>query len=387
MTIPYGSSYGFGLYIHWPYCSKICPYCDFNVYAAKSSRDFSSLVDSIIADIRHHHDLLPEHPPLKSVYFGGGTPSLMAASDIGKILESVNNTFGIEQNAEITLEANPNDVNRNDITSWLSLGVSRLSIGLQSLDDTSLQFLGRDHTSGAGRTAIEKAKLVFKKVSVDLIYALPEQSLQSWEQELNQVLQFGVNHLSLYELTFEERTAFGKRLERGEIVQPKEDLRADFYQLTDDVTRKAGMPSYEISNYATNESSRSEHNTIYWRGGDWIGVGPGAHGRITRGSTRYATEKARKPAEYVALVGSRTDQLSDIEILDCKDVAKELLMLGLRLEEGIEVDRLEKAGLVLDQDIVLDFTKEELVKVTRNRIHLTNKGKLLADAIGASLAG
>lgn len=386
MIIPYGPSFGFGLYIHWPYCSKICPYCDFNVYAAKSSQDTSALVDSIVADIRQHREFLSDHPPLNTVYFGGGTPSLISSSDIGKILRSAGDSFGIEKNAEITLEANPNDVDRSDIASWSSLGVNRLSVGLQSLDDRTLQFLGRDHTALAGVKAIEKAKSLFKKVSVDLIYALPDQSLRSWEKELTQALHLGTDHLSLYELTFERRTAFGKRLERGELTQPNEDLRADFYQLTNEITHNAGMSSYEISNYAKNESARSKHNMVYWRGGDWIGVGPGAHGRITSGSSRYATENERKPANYVDSVKSRARQLVNLETLDSKDISNELLILGLRLKEGIEIDRLQRAGHTLDQDTVRYLIEEGLVKVKRDRIHLTNKGYLLADAIGSSLA-
>lgn len=386
MTIPYGPAYGFGLYVHWPYCSRICPYCDFNVYKAKSSHDTSNLVDSIIADIRQHREFLSDHPPLDSVYFGGGTPSLLSSTDISKILRSASSAFGLVDNAEITLEANPNDVDTNDIRDWRSVGINRLSIGLQSLDNRALEFLGRDHTATVGEKSIEKAMSVFQKLSVDLIYALPDQSLTSWQSELNHVLQLGIGHLSLYELTFEERTAFGRRLQRGEITQPTEDTRADFYQLTDEVTTAAGLPSYEISNYAKNESSRSSHNTIYWRGGDWIGVGPGAHGRITKGEARFATESQRRPSDYIVRGRSFVEQLDNCETLDTEDISNELVMMGLRLREGIELGRLQRTGRDLDIDTVDNLRNEGLLQITNDRIHLTYKGCLLADAIGSRLA-
>lgn len=386
MTFPYGPAYGFGLYVHWPYCSRICPYCDFNVYKAKSSHDTSDLVDSIIADIKQHREFLRDHRPLDSVYFGGGTPSLLSATDISKILSSANSAFGLVDNAEITLEANPNDVDANDISDWRSVGINRLSIGLQSIDNRALQFLGRDHTATVGHTSIEKAMSVFDKLSVDLIYALPDQSLSSWQSELNHVLQLGISHLSLYELTFEERTAFGRRLQRGEITQPAEDTRADFYQLTNEMTTAAGLPWYEISNYAKDESSRSIHNKIYWRGGDWIGVGPGAHGRITKGETRFATESQRRPTDYIVRARSVLEQLDNREPLDSEDISNELIIMGLRLREGIELSRLKRTGRDLDVDTVDNLRNEGLVHITNDRIHLTNKGCLLADAIGSRLA-
>lgn len=382
----YGPKFGFGLYVHWPYCSRICPYCDFNVYAAKTTRDTSSLVKSVVADIQHHREFLPDHPTLNSIYFGGGTPSLLSASDICTIMDAASESFKISEDAEITLEANPNDVISNDICRWREAGVNRLSIGLQSINGQSLKFLGRDHSAKSGLEAVETALHVFQSVSADLIYALPNQSLESWEQELKQVLTFDLDHLSLYELTFEERTAFGRRLNRGEIIQPSEDLRADFYQLTIEVTKRAGMQSYEISNHAKNENSRSVHNTIYWRGGDWIGVGPGAHGRITRGTKRYATQMESKPTDYMRAVESRNGMLDNLVELDAREISNELILMGLRLKEGIEIERLKRLGHIIDRDSLEMFIEEVLVKITSGKVHLTEKGFPLADGIGAKLA-
>ena len=385
MIAPYGYQYGFGLYVHWPFCSRICPYCDFNVYAAKSSHDTSILVDAIVIDIRSHHKFLPDHPQLNSVYFGGGTPSLLSANSISQILETARETFGIGKNAEITLEANPNDLLKCDIGGWESAGINRLSLGIQSLQESALKFLGRDHTPATCLKAIEAATKKISSVSVDLIYALPDQSLESWEEELEQVLEFEIDHFSLYELTFEEKTAFGKRLARGEITQPTEDVRADFYQLTDQVTKSNGIPRYEVSNHARMERARSKHNSIYWRGGDWLGVGPGAHGRITKGGIRYETEGMRKPADYIESINTN-DGRENIKKLSDRDTSNELLMFGLRLKDGIEIERLETLGHKLDRESLEEFQEAGLIRISEGRLQLSDKGYPLADAIGTRLA-
>lgn len=385
MIAPYGYQYGFGLYVHWPYCSRICPYCDFNVYAAKYSHDTSILVDAIVSDIRNHHEFLPDHPKLKSVYFGGGTPSLLSASSISQILDTVRDTFGISKNAEITLEANPNDVLNCDISGWDIAGINRLSVGIQSLKESALKFLGRDHTAATCLKAIEAAMAKISSVSVDLIYALPDQSLVSWEEELEQVLEFNIDHLSLYELTFEEKTAFGKRLARGEITQPTEDVRADFYQLTDQVTKLNGMPKYEVSNHARTERTRSKHNLIYWRGGDWLGVGPGSHGRITKGGIRYETEGMQKPVDYIESIDTKVGR-KNIERLSERDTSNELLMFGLRLNDGIEIERLDTLGHKLDRESLEELQEAGLIRISEGWLQLTDKGYPLADAVGTRLA-
>ncbi|MEM5518443.1 radical SAM family heme chaperone HemW [Henriciella sp. AS95] len=381
-ALPFGPDYGFGLYIHWPYCSKICPYCDFNVYAAKD-RDNRPLLDAIARDLARHADDLPDHPPLGSVYFGGGTPSLMAAGDIALLVELAERSFGLAPGAEITLEANPNDVISADLEAWAAAGVNRLSIGLQSLDDDALAFLGRDHDAASARKAVERAAGPFPNHSIDLIYARPGQSAESWEAELTDALSLGAPHLSLYELTIEERTAFGKRAARGELVPMEDDDQADLYELTQQITEAHALPAYEVSNHAQSADTQSKHNLTYWRGGDWIGLGPGAHGRLTIDGHRVATHAAPKPADYMTSIESPPahDPLSDI------DNVRELLAMGLRPSEGIEMARIEAIGGVpLDEETVATLRSSGLIRTIGDRIALTAEGRLLADRIAAELS-
>lgn len=379
MTAPFGPDYGFGLYVHWPYCSKICPYCDFNVYAAKD-RESGGLLDAIRADISRHRDDYAAHPAIGTVYFGGGTPSLLSGAEIGAILDAARSSFGVSENAEITLEANPNDILRSDLEAWRSAGVTRLSIGVQSLQDDALAFLGRDHDAASAQQAVEAALNVFPSVSIDLIYARPGQSGAAWRAELEAALRLGAPHVSLYELTIEERTAFGRRAARGELVPMGDDQQADLYELTDEIMTGAGLPAYEVSNYAASPNHQSRHNLIYWRGGDWIGAGPGAHGRLSKGDGRYATEAARRPDDYAGNV-TQTVALTALE------TAQELLVMGLRPAEGISIRRIEtSAGRALGQTELDRFSDEGLIVLSGGRIALTPRGRLLADGIASALA-
>ena len=262
-----GPDYGFGLYIHWPYCARICPYCDFNVYAAKD-RDPGPLLEAMCRDIIDNAARLPSHPPLNSVFFGGGTPSLLPAGSIGRLIESAEKAFGLVEGAEISLEANPNDVLRSTPSDWQKAGINRLSLGVQSLDDDALRFLGRDHDAQAARTAYESAAQQFNNISLDLIYALPDQTLTAWEDQLQAALRLGAPHLSLYELTIEPPTPFGKQVERGEWSPLNDDRQADLYELTQALCEAAGLPAYEVSNHARTPDFESVHNRIYWRSGD-----------------------------------------------------------------------------------------------------------------------
>ncbi|MFN3312657.1 MAG: radical SAM family heme chaperone HemW, partial [Hyphomonas sp.] len=262
---PFGPHFGFGLYVHWPYCARICPYCDFNVYAAKD-RASAPLVQAIISDIHVHRDRLPQHGALDTLYFGGGTPALLAAADLAAILEAAERAFGIKPGAEVTLEANPNDVLRADLAGLKQAGVTRLSIGVQSLRDSALAFLGRDHDALAGEQAVKKALKVFTSVSFDLIYARPGQSPANWDTELMDALALGAPHLSLYELTFEAKTAFGQAARRGDMTPMGDDAQADLYELTQALTASAGLPAYEVSNHAASQDHQSRHNLTYWRG-------------------------------------------------------------------------------------------------------------------------
>ena len=374
-----GPDYGFGLYIHWPYCARICPYCDFNVYASKD-RESEPLVQAIIEDVRFHRTALPDHPPLDSVFFGGGTPSLLTAKQMERILTAAQQSFGLKADAEISLEANPNDVLNGAPSAWALAGINRLSLGLQSLDDDALAFLGRDHTGHDARAAVDRTQTHFDNHSVDLIYARPGQTAEAWKKELTDTLALGAPHLSLYELTIEERTAFGKRAARGELVPMEDDDQADLYDLTQDICEAHGLPAYEVSNHARAEEFQSRHNHIYWASGDWIGVGPGAHGRLTVDGHRLSTEAEKRPADY--LKGQKPGQTR----LTDQDTANEFLAMALRPTNGLDLDRFETLfGVAVDADVLSNLTDQQLARQEGQKLLLTQSGRLMADYIASLL--
>ena len=382
----FGPQYGFGVYIHWPYCAKICPYCDFNVYAAKD-RDLEPLLKAIRKDIAIHRPRMPEHGAADSLYLGGGTPSLLAPDAIAGLVTAAGDSFGLKHDAEITIEANPNDIMRMDLEGLKAAGINRLSIGIQSLRDHALAFLGRDHDSDVARAALRRAMKIFPNVSIDLIYARPGQSEDEWQAELSDVLEYGAPHISLYELTIEERTAFGKAAARGQMTPMDDDDQADLYELTQDVLSAAGLPAYEISNHAMSEKYQSRHNNIYWNGGDWIGVGPGAHGRLSVGGNRYASEAERQPAAYIANVQALASGWSEASKLYPLDNARELLAMGLRPSSGIDRTRIESiSGRTLSQAKIDVFVEEGWMVQDGPRLALTARGRLLADALTAELS-
>ena len=385
---PFGPAYGFGLYIHWPYCARICPYCDFNVYAAKT-RDPDPLAEAIATDIHAHRAWLGDGHfagGLSSVYFGGGTPSLLPPALMEALVEAAKAAFGLTPDCEITLEANPNDILGADPAAWRTAGINRLSIGVQSLDDAALRFLGRDHTSGAAHRAAEAGLAQFPNTSIDLIYARPGQSAAEWEQELKAALALGAPHLSLYELTIEEKTAFGKAVSRGEWSPMEDDAQADLYELTQAICAAEGLPAYEVSNHARTPAHQSRHNLTYWRGGDWIGVGPGAHGRLTVQGERLATYAHKRPADYLQALQSGAPAWEKHRTLTALDTAREVLALGLRPIGGIARDRIEALSGPLDAARLTDFQAEGWLHQDSEHLALTPAGWLLADRIAAELS-
>ena len=374
-----GPDYGFGLYIHWPYCARICPYCDFNVYAAKD-RESDPLVQAIVDDIRFHRTALPDHPALDSVFFGGGTPSLLSAKQMERILTAAQESFGLEADVEISLEANPNDVLGATLSDWALAGINRLSLGIQSLDDDALSFLGRDHNGQDARTAVDLTQKHFPNHSVDLIYARPGQTAEAWERELSETLALGAPHLSLYELTIEERTAFGKRAARGDLVPMGDDDQADLYDLTQEVCEAHGLSAYEVSNHARTEAQQSRHNHIYWASGDWIGVGPGAHGRLTIDGGRFTTEAAKRPADYTQV------QTPDQNELSLQDTATEFLAMALRPTSGLDLKRFQSLfGVPIDADVLSNLADQKLAEKVDQTLRLTQSGRLMADYIASLL--
>jgi len=375
-----GPDFGFGLYIHWPFCARICPYCDFNVYAAKD-RDPAPLIAAMLDDLAAHKARLPDHPALDSVFFGGGTPSLLSGAEMAAILDRVNDTFGIGSGAEITLEANPNDVLQGQPASWAAAGINRLSLGLQSLQNEALHFLGRDHDSAAAHRGLDAVQALFDNHSVDLIYARPGQSLSAWERELKDVLALGAPHLSLYELTIEERTAFGQRAARGELKPMPDDDQADLYELTQAICEAAGLPAYEVSNHARDQAFEARHNHIYWASGDWIGIGPGAHGRLTVNGARIATEAPRRPADYEANPAAAETRLSQI------DTAREYLAMALRPVSGLDLKRFTRLfASPPPQGVLEDLVSNQLASIDDDMLTLSVSGRLMADHIAALLA-
>ena len=374
-----GPEYGFGLYVHWPYCARICPYCDFNVYAAKA-RDTEPLLNAILDDLKAHRDRLPDHPPLDSIFLGGGTPSLLAAKDLARIIETANDLFGLDEQAEITLEANPNDILTNTPTDWAATGINRLSIGVQSFDDEALSFLGRDHNADQAHSAIDRAQSIFDNYSIDLIYARPGQSSAAWAHELDTALKLGAPHLSLYELTIEERTAFGKRAARGDLIPMPDDDQADLYDVTQDLCERHGLPAYEVSNHARAPEFESRHNHIYWASGDWIGVGPGAHGRLTVNQSRFSTEATQRPADYVKT------PTRPLEPLAATETAHEFLAMSLRPISGLDLDRFERIfGQNPPQDAIDTLLENAHATIEGKKLKLTSQGRLIADYVASLL--
>ena len=379
-ALAYGPAYGFGAYIHWPFCARICPYCDFNVYAAKT-RDPAPLLAAMHADIISQSARLTSHQPLTSIFFGGGTPSLLSGTEIDNLIGILAETYQISPDCEITLEANPNDITLAKARDWHAAGINRLSVGVQSLDDDALSFLGRDHNADAARRATDIALDAFASVSIDMIYARPGQTVAAWEKELQAAIKLGAQHLSLYELTIEAATPFGKRTARGDLIPLPDDNQASLYELTADITHAAGLPAYEISNHAESERHRSVHNQIYWRSGDWLGIGPGAHGRLTENGQRLATKAQDRPADYIA------SPPQTISTLTNEDTAHELLAMGLRPTDGLARARIEHLfGTKLDNVKIAHLIDGGWLDTSGDQLKLTPEGRLLADRVTLEIA-
>jgi oxygen-independent coproporphyrinogen-3 oxidase len=377
---------GFGLYLHWPFCQSKCPYCDFNSHVA-TSIDQSRWKQAYLAEI----DRLGAETPgriLNSVFFGGGTPSLMEPDLVAAIIERIRATWPMSNDPEITLEANPGSIEAGRFRGFRDGGVNRISMGMQAMNDADLRRLGRLHTAAEARQAFDIARSCFDRVSFDLIYARQDQTLADWKAELRQAIDLAVDHLSLYQLTIEEGTAFGDRRARGGLLGlPDDDLSADMYALTQEVCDAAGMPAYEVSNHAR-PGSESRHNLIYWRGGDYVGIGPGAHGRMTLDGTRWATEAPKAPGAWLALVEAGKAGERPRTALSTMDRAEEYLLMSLRLVEGMEISRYETmADRPLDRVRLADLDALGLARAVGDRVQVTAAGRMVLNAIIRDLAG
>ncbi len=374
------------VYVHWPYCARICPYCDFNVVRDRTRTDEqAALVRAIRRDIESQAEKLGPRR-LVSVFFGGGTPSLMEPDAVAGIVETAARLFPSKAPVEVTLEANPTDAEAARFAGFAEAGVQRLSLGVQALDDASLAFLGRNHSAAEARRAAEIAARLFPRLSVDLIYARPGQSPGQWAAELEEAIGLGAEHVSPYQLTIEPGTAFDRAVNRGRFRPPDGELAADLYDTTQAVLTRAGFDAYEVSNHAKGEAARSAHNLAIWRGCEYLGAGPGAHGRLELCSGRVATRAAAAIGDYVSRVDQTGLGWEAAETLDPRAAAEERLLLGLRIDEGVPFAEVGQLGLAPGSAVVAMLGDAGLVEVRGDRLAATPAGRLVLDRVIAELA-
>lgn len=374
---------GFGIYIHWPFCEAKCPYCDFNSHVSRNI-DQKQWLSSYLIELERYHSALPDRV-VQTVFFGGGTPSLMHPSTVSEIIDKIRGLWPMVNDPEITLEANPSSVEAEKFKGFAQAGINRVSMGIQALDDADLKRLGRVHTLAQAQNAFDIARHEFDRVSFDLIYGRQDQTVSAWEKELRQALAMAIDHLSLYQLTIEQGTAFGDRYNAGKLRGlPSDDIAADMYEVTQDICNEAGFPSYEVSNHARSDAE-SRHNLIYWRYGDYIGLGPGAHGRITINGKRFATEHARNPQRWLGLVSEGKAETVR-ELLDLRDQANEYLMMGLRINEGINLDRFQAlAKSPLDSEKVKTLKSHGFVEIDGQFLKTTPAGRRILNTVLSEL--
>jgi len=376
----------FGVYVHWPFCMAKCPYCDFNSHVHRGEFDEAGYVEAYRQEIAHLA-ALTKGRTVQSIFFGGGTPSLMHPRSVEAILEAIATHWSVAPNAEITLEANPTSVEAERFRGYRAAGVNRVSLGVQSLREGPLAELGRRHTVDEAIRAVRLAQSIFPRSSFDLIYARPKQVLSDWEDELKEALWLAQGHLSLYQLTIEMGTRYFDLWSNGKLKMPDEELSADFYELTQELTRDAGLPAYEISNHAR-PGQESIHNLIYWRYGEYAGIGPGAHGRLLIDGKRHATAMEKLPFEWQKRVSARGHGMATDDILSWEEEGDELLVMGLRLREGIDPRRFATlSGRQISAHQIAELKKIGFVETLPNgNLRVTDKGWPVLDAVVADLA-
>ena len=376
----------FAVYVHWPFCLSKCPYCDFNSHVRHGGVDEARFVRAYATEIAATAARVPGRT-VSSIFFGGGTPSLMQPASVAAILEAIAKHWRVAPDVEITLEANPTSVEAMRFRGFRAAGVNRVSLGVQSLDDAALKELGRLHSAQEALDAVAIARANFERYSFDLIYARPRQSLESWAAELRRALAHAGDHLSMYQLTIEPDTPFFGLHKAGKLVVPNEDLARDLYDLTQAICVKAGLPAYEISNHAR-PGGECRHNLVYWRGHDYAGIGPGAHGRLTIDGRRVATETEKRPESWLMRVEAAGSGLIVDEKLTAGEAADEFLLMGLRLAEGIEPARYTAlSGRTLDPKRIAVLREEGAVETTTDgRLRVTLSGFPILDAVVADLA-
>ena len=375
------------VYVHWPYCARICPYCDFNVVRDRGRTEQQAmLAGAILADLQGHRSLTGPRR-LVSIYLGGGTPSLLPPEWAEAIIGMAKKLWPTDGQVEVTLEANPTDVEVGRFAAFAGAGVTRLSLGLQAIEDDALRFLGREHTAKEGIRAAAIARAVFERLSVDLIYARPGQTAWAWAAELETATTLGAEHISPYQLTIEDGTAFGRAVRRGQWTPPDPETAAAMFENTQQVLAARGYDAYEVSNHARGEAARSRHNLAYWRGHDYVGVGPGAHGRLTLSGARTAVRAAARPADYIQAVRDSDLGWTEREILSARQVAEERLLTGLRTSEGVELAELAALGLQAGHPKLSELGEAGLLRLEGGRLIATPPGRLVLDRVTLELTG
>lgn len=369
------------VYIHWPYCARICPYCDFNVYKQRADLN---LTQAILSDLRGWRAWSGPRD-ISSIHFGGGTPSLMSADDILQVILQTRTSWGLKRSCEIAIEANPHDADEAKWRAYHAAGINRLSLGVQSFHDPALKSLGRDHDAAEAKAALNLAVNIFPSVSLDIIFGWAGQTKSLLEADLDIALASGAQHISAYQLTIEEGTAFARAEARGDVKAVDSDKSADFYDLVRERLMAGGFEHYEVSNFAK-PGHRSQHNLAYWQGRDYVGVGPGAHGRLTVGGTRYATIAEMRPKDYQDKVAATGLGIAEKEALSPTAWAEEYLLMGLRIEEGISLSRFEEiSGEALPIKSINELIQDRLIVQRGDRLKATGQGRLLLNSVTEKL--
>lgn len=385
MTMMPETGQQFGVYVHWPFCRAKCPYCDFNSHVRHGGIDEARFLAAYLEELAHLASLAPGRC-VTSIFFGGGTPSLMRPATVAAILEAIGRHWSVAADAEVTLEANPTSVEAENFAGYRIAGVNRLSLGIQALDDASLKALGRQHTADEALAALALAKQHFSRVSFDLIYAREGQTARAWREELSRALEHAADHLSLYQLTIEQGTPFAARHAAGTLHIPNGALARALYLLTQELCEAAGLPAYEVSNHAQ-PGSESRHNLLYWRGQDYAGIGPGAHSRITACGTKRALSALKSPEGWLAEVEAHGRGFASDEALSAEETADEYLLMGLRLSEGIDLARLAAIdGRALDEERLRAFANKGLIERKGAWLAATPKGRIVLNRLILELA-
>ena len=386
LLLPDTGEPGFGVYLHWPFCAAKCPYCDFNSHVRHSAIDQPRFVSAFLREMETMRQISGPKV-VSSIFIGGGTPSLMEPETVDALLNGVARLWHVPDGIEITMEANPSSVEATRFRGYRAAGVNRVSLGVQALNDRDLKFLGRLHDVENALTAIKLARDIFPRMSFDLIYARPNQTVEEWEAELKLAISYAVDHLSLYQLTIEEGTPFFGLHKAGKLIVPDGDQSALLYEATQEITAREGLPAYEVSNHAR-PGAESRHNLTYWRYGDYAGIGPGAHGRLSRGGNKLATATERVPEGWLELVERDGHGMVEQELLGLEEQADELLLMGLRLREGLDLARWQQLS-GRDPDPKREALLIEhgfIERLGNSRLRCTPSGMLILDAVVADLA-